>query len=57
MRESSPDEFDEIAMPQEGELSNLDVDWFMTYDCTLSRPEKPTAWTFAPLFIDCVAKT
>lgn len=43
MRESSPDEFDEIAMPQEGELSNLDVDWFMTYDCTLSRPEKPTA--------------
>jgi len=57
MRESSPDDFDEIAMPQEGELSNLDVDWFMTYDCTLSRPEKPTAWTFAPLFIDCVAKT
>ncbi|CBY20653.1 unnamed protein product [Oikopleura dioica] len=43
MRESSPDDFDEIAMPQEGELSNLDVDWFMTYDCTLSRPEKPTA--------------
>lgn len=42
-RENSPDEFDEIAMPQEGELSNLDVDWFMTYDCTLSRPEKSTA--------------
>ena len=27
-------DFDEISMPEEGELSNLDVNWFLNYKCT-----------------------
>ena len=34
-------DFEEIEMPQEGELSNLDVNWFLNYKCsTLTTTNK-----------------
>jgi len=33
-------DFSEISMPEEGELSNLDVQWFLDYNTTLSRKSK-----------------
>ena len=33
-------DFEEISMPEEGELSNLDVQWFLNYNGSLSRKPK-----------------
>ena len=38
--EEEEKEFEEISMPEEGELSNLDVQWFLNYNKSLSRKAK-----------------
>jgi len=38
--EEEEKEFGEISMPEEGELSNLDVQWFLNYNKSLSRKAK-----------------